>query len=125
MPAKPRKLAVASALLKFDESPLNDDKSAAVVTEGSSEAAAEGEEPSAKRPRMDGDVHLIQDCHADLGDKHCSGRTTVATVILREFKLKYREKYKGKGGGQLVRGSHDEYYERLRAQVPRMYGRRL
>jgi hypothetical protein len=62
-------------------------------------------------------VFIIQDCHAVLGDRHCAGRTTVATVILREIKLKYKERYKGKGVDSWYDEAMNEYYTRLKERV--------
>lgn len=81
-------------------------------------------QPTAKRPRTatigpDGQqVQIIQECHAVLGDRHCAGRTTLATVILREIKIKYKEKYKGKGVDHWYDNAMQEYYQRVKEKVP-------
>lgn len=62
--------------------------------------------------------HVIQDCHAVLGDRHCAGRTTIATVILREIKIKYKDKYKGKGVDNWYEEAMAEYYQRVKEKVP-------
>ena len=82
------------------------------------------EKSPAKRQRTEskkGDpkqIYIIQDCHAVLGDRHCAGRTTIATVILREIKLKYKEKYKGKGVDNWYDEAMAEYYHRVMEKVP-------
>ena len=62
--------------------------------------------------------YIIQDCHAVLGDRHCAGRTTIATVILREIKIKYKDKYKGKGVDNWYDEAMVEYYQRVKGKVP-------
>jgi hypothetical protein len=61
---------------------------------------------------------IIQDCHAVLGDRHCAGRTTVATVLLREIKLKYKEIYKGKGVDHWYEEAMADYYRKVAEKVP-------
>ena len=62
--------------------------------------------------------YVIQDCHAVLGDRHCAGRTTIATVIMREIKIKYKEKYKGKGVDNWYDEAMVEYYQLVKEKVP-------
>jgi len=62
--------------------------------------------------------YIIQDCHAVLGDRHCAGRTTIATVILREIKLEYKDKYKGKGVDNWYDDAMIEYDQRVKEKVP-------
>lgn len=66
----------------------------------------------------DKNILIIQDCHAVLGDRHCAGRTTIATVILREIKLEYKDKYKGKGVDNWYGEAMTEYYKRVKERVP-------